>query len=85
MGALKDRATVDRINPLTLLAAIDRHLAALRGAKMPRLVYARPTMRTMQAIRVKVLLDPFETACRIEQREHGKVHTSSILRSLHFS
>ena len=66
MGALKDRATVDRIDPLPVLAAIDRHLAALRGAKMPRLVYARPTMGAMQTIRVKVLLDPFETAGRIE-------------------
>ena len=84
MGALKDRATVDRINPLTLRAAIDRHFAALRCAKMPRLVYARPTMGAIQTIRMKVLLEPFETTCRIEQREHGKVHASSILRSLHF-
>ncbi len=66
MGALKDRATVDRIDPLTLLAAIDGHLAALGGAKVAGVGDRGLTMGTLQALRMKILLDPFETADRVE-------------------
>ena len=66
MGALKDRATVDRKDPLTLLAAIDWHLAALSDTKVAGVSYRRTTMGAMQTIRMKVLLEPFETTDRIE-------------------
>ena len=66
MGALKDRAAVDRIDPLTPLAAIDRHLAALGGAKVAGVGDRRLTMSALQALRMKILRDPFEIADRVE-------------------
>ena len=65
VALLENRPTIQVIGHLTWIASIDHQLAAPGPPKDPGLGIRRSAFRTVETHRVKVLCDPFHTACVI--------------------
>ena len=83
MRAVKERTTIEGIRTLTAFATRDRHLTLFRRAKRTSLLHPHTAFGTVQAVGMKMLLQPEQTLGVVHERGKWEIHTLSILLSPH--
>ena len=74
LTALKDRTSVQVVNPITLLTTIDFQLASSRAPELSRMIYSLLAFGTLKTLWMKVPEDPFSAAFVLKKFCDWKFH-----------